>query len=277
MVFRRLANNSPARRFVRFRKKRRRIGGARRRLFSRRRMPIYRRVPMHAGAFPSIKRVKLKYITTVNLNPTAGSSAVVHFRANSVYDPEYAIGGHQPMWSDVYASIYENYRVYFCKINVVPCDNHAVNVFATSQVSGTTTSETQYYAANQKAGKLWIYRDRDIGDYPNNINTMIEEGSSNLKWRYVTQNTSPRVQNLTYTQKPHALLNTGPRDGKLLVVTGQNPEEMDDTHGGVSLATFFSVGFASFEGQTNPDAMNFEVTLTYYVAFSNLKKNQTEN
>lgn len=247
--------------------------GKKRSTTARRGTRMIRRVPrLVPGSFPPLKRVKLKYVTQVSLNPSTSLNDYAVFRANSLYDPEYATGGHQPMWHDVYASVYDNYRVYFSKITVVPLNNHVVNVYATNQTSGTTTSDTQYYASNQRAVKLFIIRDRDYNDV-GSINSFIEEGNTNFKWRYVTQNMSPRLQRLSFVQSPPKLCNLPAKDDSMNLPFGSNPEDITG-----KIPTYFIVGAASYDsGVSNPDAMSFEVTITYYCILNNLKKGQSAN
>lgn len=54
---------------------------------------------------------RLTYCDTVTLG--AGNTA--HFwRINSLFDPDYSIGGHQPAFHDQWATLYGRYRVTFC-------------------------------------------------------------------------------------------------------------------------------------------------------------------
>lgn len=54
---------------------------------------------------------KLRYSDTYTLG-TLSSFQSVLIRANSLFDPDYAVGGHQPMGFDQYAALYGKYRVY---------------------------------------------------------------------------------------------------------------------------------------------------------------------
>ena len=54
----------------------------------------------------------LRYYATFTLNPPAGGQADTKiFRANGLYDPEVAIGGHQPRGFDQYMAMYDHYTV----------------------------------------------------------------------------------------------------------------------------------------------------------------------
>lgn len=85
----------------------------RRRRPSRRRPSRRRRsLTRFAGAFPTRLLVKLKYSQIGNLS-FSGTAVLstAQFRCNSIYDPDYTGGGHQPMGRDQYAGIYLRYRV----------------------------------------------------------------------------------------------------------------------------------------------------------------------
>lgn len=69
--------------------------------------------------FPRSLITKLKYIeapatfTTVGVTPQTNI-----YRANSIFDPDFTGIGHQPLFYDTYAAIYQNYRVIGSKIRV---------------------------------------------------------------------------------------------------------------------------------------------------------------
>lgn len=62
--------------------------------------------------------VKLKYCDKYNFSPNAGSITSQQFMLNSVYDPDYTGTGHQPMYYDNYAALYQKYRVHAYKIKI---------------------------------------------------------------------------------------------------------------------------------------------------------------
>lgn len=66
--------------------------------------------------FPNTIITKLTYCDFVTLTSTLGSVAYQVCRANSVFDPDYTGTGHQPMWRDNFASIYDQYTVIGSKI-----------------------------------------------------------------------------------------------------------------------------------------------------------------
>lgn len=72
-----------------------------------------RQLRLGGGLFAKSKIVKLRYVTTYVIAPFAGTGLFTHvvFRANSIHDPEHAVGGHQPYGHDEWALNYENYQV----------------------------------------------------------------------------------------------------------------------------------------------------------------------
>jgi hypothetical protein len=70
--------------------------------------------------FPSIGHYVLRYSDIITLNPAAGGSAVHVWRANSIYDPDVSLAGHQPYGRDTLLSIYNHYVVDKAVITMVP-------------------------------------------------------------------------------------------------------------------------------------------------------------
>jgi len=74
--------------------------------------------PVMSG-FPKSRRVKLKYVSEVDLTSSSFISTYI-YRANSVFDPDLSGVGHQPMLFDQWAQIYTRYTVIGAKITVSP-------------------------------------------------------------------------------------------------------------------------------------------------------------
>lgn len=75
-------------------------------------------------AIPSAKYVKLKYCQILAINETAAWDYVATFSLNSLYDPDYSLGGHQPMGFDQWTTFYKNYIVNAAKITVSTVNSH---------------------------------------------------------------------------------------------------------------------------------------------------------
>lgn len=97
------------------------------------------RIPRAVTTQANIPRIQhLRYGTFENLNGTAGAIARRVYRANSVYDPQYAVGGTMCMRHKEMSAFYADYVVLGSKITV-------------RQMGSQATSEP--------AAVLWIYLD----------------------------------------------------------------------------------------------------------------------
>lgn len=67
--------------------------------------------------FPDRMITKLEYRTS-GIYSVAGLPGVIDYNLNSIYDPEVALGGHQPLWTNQYQALYNKYRVFRCKYEI---------------------------------------------------------------------------------------------------------------------------------------------------------------
>ena len=78
-------------------------------------------VPRNKLGFPQSMRTKLRYVTRVRLDlPAAGTVEYFTMRGNSIFDPEFPVGGHKPRGTDEYFALYETYTVLgsTCAVNI---------------------------------------------------------------------------------------------------------------------------------------------------------------
>jgi len=61
--------------------------------------------------FPDRLISKLRYHASITKSSVLGAQALQQFRWNSTYDPDYTNVGHQPLYRDTFASIYDQYAV----------------------------------------------------------------------------------------------------------------------------------------------------------------------
>lgn len=254
-----------------------------RRSFSRRRIGYRRRRPMlrltahrfrkklAIGGFPTSKKVVLRYVEDFTLNAGNASSAAYVFKFNSLFDPNHTGTGHQPMFHDNYSSLYKYYRVDYATITFMCIDNHVVNTAVGNAVNGTSTTVSQYYAANERAVRMFIIKDFEVNDYPTKLNTLIEEGSKSCVFKYAPQNTSMAMSKLRLSGSPSKVLNVSYKDDTLRGLTGDSGTGTDPA----SLA-YFICGIDSMPG-SNADSMNFQAILTFRVTYLDFKFNQSEN
>jgi len=84
-------------------------------------MPVVPRIAMGNNAvfgFPPQMLTKLRYCESYALVSTSGSIAKQVMYVNSTFDPDNTGGGHQPLYRDTYASLYDQYAVVAATIKV---------------------------------------------------------------------------------------------------------------------------------------------------------------
>lgn len=74
--------------------------------------------PIAMSSFPSLKPITLKYVERIDLTSAVGVVNSNKFRLNSLFDPDFAVGGHQPFLFDQWAQFYGSYNVKRCKVTL---------------------------------------------------------------------------------------------------------------------------------------------------------------
>lgn len=67
---------------------------------------------------PANKYFRCPYVVQQDLAPVGGTQSLFYMRLNGIYDPEVALGGHQPLWHDQLAAFYKAYEVMSSHITV---------------------------------------------------------------------------------------------------------------------------------------------------------------
>jgi hypothetical protein len=68
--------------------------------------------------FPPTLLTRLRYCDTVSMASTSGSIAKYLFRVNDIFDPDYTGSGHQPLYRDTFAAIYDFYTVKSARVTL---------------------------------------------------------------------------------------------------------------------------------------------------------------
>lgn len=68
-------------------------------------------IPRQVFGFPPTLLTKLRYKEQQTLTASSGLIASIVYSANGIYDPNISQTGHQPMYRDAYANIYNSYVV----------------------------------------------------------------------------------------------------------------------------------------------------------------------
>jgi hypothetical protein len=84
----------------------------------------------------------MRYCDTVPITSTSGSLAKYIFRINSLFDPDYTGTGHQPLYRDTYAAIYELYAVVSANVKVTIVNMADVPVHCGTVFEDDTSAST---------------------------------------------------------------------------------------------------------------------------------------
>jgi len=117
---------------------------------------------------PATRLVKMNYVGTASINSASGVPAYHVLRANSINDPDETGIGHQPMYHDEMAVLYNHYLVKSC------------NIIATFHFENTTN--TAYMPI------VGILLDDDGA--VNLTTTAIMESPGFARWRHLSMNNS---------------------------------------------------------------------------------------
>jgi len=99
-----------------------------------------------SNGFPDKMISQLRYHTNGTITSTLGGVSSYFFRWNSTFDPDVNSVGHQPLYRDIFASIYDQYAVISCKAVVKFTNNQTsammVGCVTEDDGSGSTTLDT---------------------------------------------------------------------------------------------------------------------------------------
>jgi len=209
-------------------------------------------------------RTKLTYYDTVALDPasnalTSLNGAIWQFRANSCFDPDYTGIGHQPMYFDNLAAVYQRYRVIGCKITVTVVDIRPGGVIA----DDTNNNEIQI---RSETLRLAIIRDEGFS-FPNDMRNLIETRGSNIKWRFIAPSMTGKLQSLSHYMMPSKQLSVGRNDADISALVTANPAR----------DAVFTIAIASADGAANPPYVTCAIKLDYDVEFYDRQQTLNQN
>lgn len=152
-------------------------------------------------------RTKLKYVQNVILSSTAGAVGRNVFSPQNCFDPDVTGTGHQPMYFDQLAAVFNKYKVHGSKIKVIyNITTDAVtggNCFAVGIIGGASTGissdpqtnmednhgvSTILNARNSSAGQKSLYltyapmRDLGISVNDDTLTTDVTTGGGTYYW-----------------------------------------------------------------------------------------------
>lgn len=99
----------------------------------------------------------MTYVATVSVTCDGSGFGKLLFRANGMYDPEYAIGGHQPLGYDQLSAIYDHWYVKSSKFTLHPAYASAdVPLQIACYVDDDTTTATTFDSAAERPGASFM-------------------------------------------------------------------------------------------------------------------------
>lgn len=130
---------------------------------------IVPRFNLGAGIPPKVTTT-LKYVERVGMTSTTGAMALHTFSANGIFDPNITGTGHQPMYFDQLAALYNHYVVEASriKVEIMPFNttgSSSATFFVRGDDGGTLTSSNMYTNLETRGVKYVqcpIYEDNQV-------------------------------------------------------------------------------------------------------------------
>lgn len=193
------------------------------------------RVPKLRNAVTDRMMCKLKYADVKTLTSTTGSVATHQFAINDLFDPDYTGTGHQPLYFDEYAAIYNKYKVFGCKYKImILSKTDDVNGMLSINASDDSTTPVSSATEFMEQG---------------NARQAVVSGQEGQNRKYITGYFSIKkllgVKNL--------------QDDDFRTAVSTNP----------SNRVFMNLCYQSFDSGTS--SLNVAIVLTFYSEFSNKK------
>jgi len=182
--------------------------------------------------FPRVFKTKLRYVTQDALDPVAFGFSTRLFTATSPFDPETAVGGHQPRYFDQIMPMYDHYVVLGSKITI--------------QCSSTDNTNTALMALGIHDGNIAFTNVNDYLEYKHG------------RYKVITTNTSGKQTTLVSKYSPKFLGKNNPiNEDELKGTSTTDPAEN----------AFFHLMIAPLDPAINIGRINFLVSIEYLVAF----------
>jgi hypothetical protein len=153
--------------------------------------------------FPNSKVATLRYVDQAQLSPPADGMTInkKSWRSNSIFDPQFSLGGHQPYGHDQFALLYHHYEVLEAKIRVTFTCADTDRDGVSSQIVGIRSGGDMGVSA------------------PIDENTMCE--APNVRFGIIPPGVGKLVLNHTFSQKEFY----SPKHSGLTAAFGTNPAE----------------------------------------------------
>lgn len=123
---------------------------------------VSRDMAVFGKGLPKTAVVTHRYVATCDLVNALGATAYCSYRCNGMFDPEVALGGHQPLYFDQMSALYHHYTVIGAKINIKlsgssnALDNVPVAVCLQQHPGATPVAFDPMVAAEQNYAKIKV-------------------------------------------------------------------------------------------------------------------------
>ncbi len=219
-------------RATRARKPFRRLISRNRRFTRNRRRPTLNR-SIQPTPFPKLLRTKLQYSESIHVNP----GALLHlyeWNVNSLFDPNRTATGHQPMYRDQLAVIYNRYRVRAIKWRMIITDVNTPVRYAVVIYNNTIPVDVDDMSEHRgaKSGVL----------------AHMQAGANNQKV-------------ITGYSKLSDIIGETVEDEREQALMGQSPGNV----------VILGIRSASLDGATNMTSLAMQVRFTYYCDFFDIQ------
>lgn len=195
--------------------------------------------------FPQSTTCRLRYCETGTID-SGGTATTNVYSANSLYDPSTTNLGHQCMYYDTYANIYDEYVVLGSKINVTFWTENAATTYASI---------------------VGVKLDDDSSLGTTNIQQVIEQPNRLTKYRFLRNNSTSgdntivKVSNTYSAKKFNGVKDVKDNRALLGANVTANPTE----------GAYFILFVAHPDGATDIPAINYQVSIDYIAQFSELR------
>jgi len=159
---------------------------------------------------------KLRYVETIKLDPIAIGIADVVFRANDLYDPYFAIGGHQPLGFDQMMALYKRFHVIGCKVTVKFASSDQTSLDSTTicgvYISSDPTLLTSVNTVIEQPGCRWSYAQlgSSIRALTAKYSTKKQQGITNLMDNHELSGSASASPSTSFTDFIHVFVATPP-------------------------------------------------------------------
>lgn len=164
-------------------------------------------------------RVKLKYVELIN-HSVAFTNAVQVFRANSLFDPNFTGVGAQPRYFDQWAAVYQQYRVYGCRMKIsVTCTSAATPIHVATVFTDSDPSSESFIDISEAR----------YGKYHGMISQNTAGPQTRIFSRYMTMRKLHGVKDLANSDDLAAQVTTNPADPSFVAYALQSIDAVGTT------------------------------------------------